>query len=219
MKATVLLSGGMDSTTLLAKCVKEFDEVHAFSVNYGQRHARELVSAAMVATHYRIPHEMADLSSLRQIFPPSSITSDEIAVPEGHYEAESMKATVVPNRNMIMLSVATAYAIAQGHDTVAYAAHAGDHAIYPDCRPVFATALGEAIALCDENAPRLFTPFIDMTKDGICFLGHLLEVPYRLTWSCYQGREKHCGKCGTCTERRESFQLAGVQDPTEYEDA
>ena len=127
-----------------------------------------------------------------------------------------MKSTVVPNRNMIMLSLAAARAIAVGADGVAYAAHSGDHAIYPDCRPEFADAVAAALRICHYTPIELERPFVDMTKADIVRLGAELGVDFSKTWSCYKGGEKHCGKCGTCVERREAFRLAGVPDPTEY---
>jgi 7-cyano-7-deazaguanine synthase len=128
-----------------------------------------------------------------------------------------MRVTVVPNRNMILLAVAIGHAIASGADAVAYGAHAGDHAVYPDCRPAFAEAMAEAAGLCHyDPGVTLLRPFIDRTKADIVRLGAALGVPFALTWSCYEGGVRHCGRCGTCVERREAFTLAGVPDPTEY---
>lgn len=153
----------------------------------------------------------------KSIFPGSSQTSEDVPVPEGHYAEESMKATVVPNRNMVLLSLATAWAVSLKAQYVAYAAHAGDHAIYPDCRPEFFGHLGEAIRRCDWHKVEPLSPFIRMTKSQIVKEGDKLQVPFERTYSCYKGGEKHCGKCGTCVERREAFSLAGVPDPTQYE--
>ena len=127
-----------------------------------------------------------------------------------------MKSTVVPNRNMILLSLATAWAVSKKADSVSYAAHSGDHAIYPDCRNEFAEALDKAIRLADWQEVYLNRPFVDLTKADIVKLGSELNVPFEQTWSCYEGQEVHCGRCGTCIERREAFYLAGVEDPTEY---
>lgn len=221
-KYVVLVSGGMDSTTLLATCVAEVgaENVWTLSVNYGQRHMRELAAAKRILDWYKIPEDhraTADLRSIRDLLGGSALTSDDIPVPEGHYEAESMRATVVPNRNMIMLSVALGYAIRKGANAVAYGAHAGDHAIYPDCRPVFANAIKEVASHCHEEPLELYTPFLHITKAGIARRGTALGVPFELTWSCYKGNELHCGKCGTCVERREAFATVGITDPTEYE--
>lgn len=218
MKKIVLtLSGGMDSATLLWKVLKETRDVHALAFNYGQKHGKEIEYAKALAERRNIPFHIVNLSTLKPFLAGSSQTSDEIEVPEGHYAEESMKKTVVPNRNMIMLSVATAFAISIKANAVAYAAQAGDNAIYPDCRPEFAEALAEAIWLADWHQVQLETPFIGLTKAEICKVGYDLGVPFAETWSCYKGQDRHCGKCGTCVERKEAFELAGVPDPTQYE--
>jgi 7-cyano-7-deazaguanine synthase len=218
-KAIVLLSGGMDSTTLLYELLRSGYDVAALGINYGQRHVRELESAAAVAARAGVEYKLLDLSSVKDFLAGSSQTSD-IDVPEGHYADESMRITVVPNRNMILLSCAIGWAVSRNATVVAYAAHAGDHAIYPDCRLPFINALGEAAKLCHFYPVELFAPFASISKTDICRRGFQLEVPYELTWSCYKGLDKHCGKCGTCTERREAFRDAGiVTDPTTYETA
>ena len=214
--AVVLLSGGMDSTVLAHYLVKEGYLVRGISFNYGQRHSKELGFAIKSAEGLGIKHTVVNLSNLSQALPGSSQTDPGVAVPEGRYDEESMKATVVPNRNMILLSIAAGYALAHQCRVVAYAAHSGDHAIYPDCRPEFADAMSDCFSLCDRNPPALFRPFIGMTKADICKLGNELGVDWKLTWSCYKGHEEHCGKCGTCVERREAFYLADVTDPTPY---
>lgn len=222
-RVVVVLSGGMDSAVLLAFYGALKYEVHAISFDYGQRHARELESAKAVA-HFgkAASHEVVDLSSLRGLFKGSSQTDSSVPVPHGHYTAETMKKTVVPNRNMIMISIAAAHAIALKAETVAFGAHNGDHAIYPDCRPDFVRGLAKALMLADWSPARLAAPFVDMTKAQICALGGALKVDFAETWSCYDpqpvsdGRVVHCGKCGTCVERREAFELAGLPDPTEY---
>lgn len=218
----VLLSGGMDSTTLLYHHLA-LDRplggtVRAISINYGQRHARELDAANAICKKVGVPLEVVHIPQLAPILPGSSQTDFSVNVPEGRYDEESMKATVVPNRNMILLSIAIGHAIAHGCDFVSYAAHAGDHTIYPDCRPKFVTALNRAAGLCDWKKVKILRPFIKKTKADIAFRGSQLEVPFVQTWSCYSGKEYHCGKCGTCIERRESFHLAGVPDPTRYAD-
>ncbi|NEQ70210.1 MAG: 7-cyano-7-deazaguanine synthase, partial [Symploca sp. SIO2D2] len=163
-------------------------------------------------------HKIADLSSLSEIFGDSGLTHPDTEVPEGHYEEEQMKVTVVPNRNMVLISVATAWAISLGAEAVAYAAHSGDHAIYPDCREVFGDAMDAALAVCDWSRIRLYRPFVGLSKADIVREGERCGAPLEMTWSCYKGRELHCGRCGTCVERREAFHLAGVLDPTPYED-
>ncbi len=217
MKTIVIYSGGLDSTVLLAKMVKEGREVKALSVDYGQRHKRELGSAAEVCRLLGVEHRMADLSSLKPLLGGSSQTDDSVPVPHGHYAAENMKLTVVPNRNMLMLAVAGAWAISLKFDSVAYAAHAGDHAIYPDCREEFVRPLEDALRNADWHEVRIERPFLKSSKADIVLLGHDIGAPMGLSYSCYEGKEIHCGKCGTCTERIEAFQLAGVPDPTQYQ--
>lgn len=216
-KTVITFSGGLDSTTLLYHLLREGHEVLALSVDYGQRHRVELEHAEKIIAPLGIRHETADLSSISNLLGKSSQTDDSVEVPLGHYEAESMKQTVVPNRNMILLSLAAAWAIAEKADSVAYAAHAGDHAIYPDCRSEFAEALGGAISLADWHEVGLLRPFVDKSKADIARLAGELDVPIELTWSCYQGGERHCGACGTCIERREALLQAGLDDPTDYD--
>lgn len=217
--AVVLLSGGLDSTVCLyTMCSLLAGPVVALSVLYGQRHRRELEYAKKITAQLspRVEHIVVDLEGLRVVMGGSSQTSDEIAVPHGHYEEESMKQTVVPNRNMVLLSVATALAVSRKIANVAYAAHAGDHAIYPDCRPQFAMAMAGVMSVCDWHKVALWPPFIQLTKAQIVAMGAKLGVPFALTYSCYEGGESHCGQCGTCTERKMAFAEAGVFDPTPY---
>lgn len=216
MKTLVIYSGGLDSTVLLYHLHKSGDELHALSVDYGQRHSCELKSAKKLCEGLGISHRVADLSSIQSLLAGSSLTSPEIPVAEGHYTEENMKTTVVPNRNMILLALATGHALSIDAGQVAYAAHSGDHAIYPDCRNEFADAMANAMALCDWKRIELSRPFVDWTKADIVKRGADLRVPFEQTWSCYKGDEQHCGRCGTCIERREAFDLAGVVDPTEY---
>lgn len=214
----MIYSGGMDSTVLLYELLMEGHFINALTVNYGQKHSREIESAIEICKlHSGLNHKIADLSRIKNFIAGSSQTSDDVEVPEGHYAEESMKQTVVPNRNMIMLSLAVGWAIKLGCPRVYYANHSGDHTIYPDCRPEFVRALDEAVSLCDWNPVRLQSPFRHISKADICERGHRLGVPFSKTWSCYKGREKHCGKCGTCVERKEAFAIAGIQDPTDYE--
>jgi len=218
LRVIVLLSGGIDSATLLYSVLKTGRVTRAVSFNYGQRHSVELSAARQVCAAANVSHTTIAIPRLSDALPNSSLTDRRVAVPEGHYEEESMKATVVANRNMILLAIAAGHAIAHGFDTIAYAAHSGDHAIYPDCRPEFIRAMRQALSWCDWNQVDLETPFSDMTKAQIVMEGHRLGVPFELTWSCYKGEQQHCGKCGTCVERREAFKLAGVPDPTRYAD-
>lgn len=216
MKTILIYSGGLDSTTLLYSLKAQGRDLKALSINYGQRHSRELDFAAKVCKQLGVEHRTADLSAIKPLLGGSSQTDLRVDVPEGHYAAENMKLTVVPNRNMLMLSVAAAWAISEKADTIAYAAHAGDHAIYPDCRPEFVDALNGALALADWHSVSIERPFINITKGGIVKLGATLNVPFADTWSCYKGGDIHCARCGTCCERILAFKEAGVLDPTIY---
>jgi len=219
MKAVVLHSGGLDSTVLLWHLMKSGHEVFPLSINYGQRHWKELNAAFEVCKAGDLPWQKVELSPLHEVLKGSSQTDATVEVPEGHYGEDNMKVTVVPNRNMILLSIATAYAISLKAGVVAYAAHAGDHAQYPDCRAPFINAISNAIQLCDYDPPILDAPFANRAKADLVIEGDRLGAPLHLTWSCYKGGENHCGKCGTCTERAEAFHLARVPDPTVYEDS
>ena len=219
MKALVLFSGGLDSTVLAAQLRADGAETRLLSIDYGQRHAKELQQAEMIAEALGLPHRILRLPDLGPLLGGSSLTDDQVELPEGHYAEESMKATVVPNRNMILLALAGGHALSLGFDTIAYAAHAGDHTIYPDCRPEFADAMETALGLADWEKLSLHRPFVHLSKTDLVKKGAELDAPLHLTWSCYAGREKHCGKCGTCVERKEAFALAKVTDPTEYEDS
>ena len=216
MKALVLFSGGLDSTVLATQMKKDAEETRLLSIDYGQRHAKELDHSQKVADHLGLAHEILKLTQLGQILGGSSLTDKSMTLPEGHYAEESMKSTVVPNRNMILLALAGGHALSIGFDTIAYAAHAGDHTIYPDCRPEFADAMDTALGLADWNTLSLHRPYVEMTKSDLVSLGDKLEAPLHLTWSCYAGGEIHCGKCGTCVERKEAFALANIPDPTKY---
>jgi 7-cyano-7-deazaguanine synthase len=210
-------SGGLDSTVLLHHLLADRAGVRCLSVDYGQRHGRELSSAARLCWAAGVEHQVARMAGLRKLLTGSSQTS-ELPVPEGHYAEESMRLTVVPNRNMLLLAACAAWAVSCRSDAVAYAAHAGDHAVYPDCREEFAAAMAQALSLCDWRPVRLLRPFVGWSKADVVRRGAELKAPLGETWSCYKGGEAHCGRCGTCCERAEAFALAGVPDPTEYED-
>jgi len=220
MKSVVIYSGGMDSFTLLNHALETCDEVHALSFNYGQRHAKELEYAHRFCAVKRIPHKVVDIRSINTLLQGSSLTSG-IEVPEGHYSEENMKATVVPNRNMIMLSLAVGYAVSLDIGAVFCGAHAGDHDIYPDCREEFFDALNGATMIANYQPVKLLTPFITLTKGDILDVGKdlgLTAEDYGQSWTCYNGRREACGKCGACVERLESFNDMGWVDPLEYED-
>ncbi len=215
-KIVLVLSGGMDSAVLLYHLLDAGHAVKTLSINYGQRHVRELDSAAALSARVGVEHRIADLSAINPLLGNNSLSSDQTEIPEGHYEEESMKLTVVPNRNMIMLSVAVGWALALKFDAVAYGAHSGDHAIYPDCREEFAQALDRAVSLCDWHGMRLMRPFVKMDKGEIARRGAALGVPFELTWTCYKGGDVHCGKCGACQERQEAFATHGIDDPVTF---
>lgn len=217
MKVVHLLSGGLDSAVALRWLLNEGHKVRCMGINYGQRHIKEIEAAKAIAADSQVAFEVADLSGIQKFLSASSQTNSSIEVPEGHYAAENMKSTVVPNRNMIMLSVAIGWAVNNKDDAVCYAAHSGDHSIYPDCRPEFADAVDRCAQLCDWHQVRLLRPFVEMSKTQIVKLGAELKVPFEKTWSCYKGGSKHCGKCGTCVERKEAFEQSEILDPTEYE--
>ena len=215
-KVVVIFSGGMDSFTVLNLAVKQGLEVFALSFNYGQRHKKELDYASLACKTLRVQHKIVDISAINQLIGGSSLTSD-IDVSEGHYEEESMKSTVVPNRNMILLSMAVGYAVSINANKVYYGAHSGDHAIYPDCRPEFVHKMNDVCAIANYEAVEIVTPFLDVSKTAILTAGLVMGLDYNQTWTCYNGREKACGKCGACQERLEAFSENGVSDPLEYE--
>lgn len=223
MTTAAIVSGGLDSTVLAyyARFQDNGDTPALISFDYGQRHRKELNYAQQTAFALNAQHTIVTMSELGHVLEGSALTDDAVDVPEGHYAASNMAATVVPNRNAIMLSVAWGICVARGFDRLVAGMHAGDHPIYPDCRPAFIDSLNAALRIGTdgyaEEDLRLEAPFVRITKADIVRIGHGLSVPWLDTWSCYKGGELHCGACGTCVERREAFALAGVDDPTEYE--
>lgn len=215
-KVVVIFSGGMDSYTVLNKAIQDGNSVFALTFNYGQRHVKEVDYAKAVCDRLEIPHKVIDISAINELIGNSSLTGD-IDVPEGHYEEESMKQTVVPNRNMILLSMAIGYAVSLGAEAVYYGAHSGDHAIYPDCRPEFVFKMNEVAKIANYEAVEIVCPYIDVDKIGILTDGLVMDLDYSETWTCYNGREKACGKCGACQERLEAFAKNHVTDPLPYE--
>jgi len=216
-KRVLILSGGMDSVTLLYKLVKEVgrQSVYALTLNYGQRHVKEIEYSKWNCEHLGVNHLIIDITSIAPVLKGSALT-DNLEVPDGNYADKNMKVTVVPNRNMIFLSLAIAYAVSLGAEEVYYGAHTGDHAIYPDCRPIFIEKMNAAAAIANYEPVKIVTPFSTMDKGDIVKLGTKLGVPYEHTWTCYKGLEKACGTCGSCTERLEAFAKAARKDPVEY---
>ncbi len=217
-RSIVLLSGGMDSTTAFYKAFEETEIVMALSFYYGQRHSKEIYYAETTSIAHDVEHYMIDITSIGELLKGSALSDPNVEVPDGHYAAETMVQTIVPNRNMIMLSQAVGAAIGAGANEVWAAMHAGDHFIYPDCRPEFIDIMNQAIPIATETDVQIVAPFIYNTKDDIVLFGHDLNVDWTQTWSCYKGGTIHCGRCGTCVERQEAFHIAGVTDPTIYTD-
>ena len=215
MKALVIFSGGLDSTTALYWAKAHCDAVKAVHFSYGSNHqeregnAAQRIADALGVELYNIP-----LAFIGQHFKSALLGG---SIPDGRYESDNMRETVVPFRNGIMLSVAAGLANSIGFDTVILGNHGGDHFIYPDCRPRFITDMDAAIQAGTAKAVQLFSPFCQMNKGGIVQVGHLLGVDFEKTYSCYKGGELHCGICGTCIERKEAFAAAGVKDPTIYQ--
>ena len=216
MNAVVLCSGGMDSVVALHWAAREHTVVGVASFDYGAKHNhREIPFAAEHAAALGVRHETIALDFINRLFA-SDLLKSGGEIPEGHYEAANMKQTVVPFRNGIMLAIAAGWAESIGAEGLVIAAHGGDHAIYPDCREDFMRAMGEAMTLGTYARVRLLRPFITLSKAQIASEGGRLGVDFARTWSCYKGVAVHCGKCGTCVERREAFAHAGLADPTVY---
>lgn len=215
-EAIVLLSGGMDSVTALYHAHAAGPVSVAVSFDYGSKHnAREISYARWHCEALSIRHEVIELDFFTRIFA-SSLLQGGDAIPDGHYAEENMKQTVVPFRNGIMLAIAAGIAENAGAGRLVIAAHAGDHAIYPDCRETFMEGMAQAVREGTYAQVTIDRPFIHMDKAAIAARGHSLGVDYAQTWSCYKGGEIHCGTCGTCVERREAFLLAKLPDPTTY---
>ncbi len=213
--SAIIVSGGMDSITLLYEQRERI--ALGISFDYGSNHnAREIPFAELHCKRLGIRHITVKLDFMHQYFK-SSLLDGADAIPEGHYADDNMKSTVVPFRNGIMLSIAAGIAESQGLSNVFMANHGGDHTIYPDCRPEFVGAINEAIRLGTYANVTVSAPYTSITKGDIARRGAALGIDYSETWSCYKGGDKHCGKCGTCVERREALAEAGVEDATEYE--
>jgi 7-cyano-7-deazaguanine synthase len=216
IKVVVLCSGGMDSVAALYDAAEIHEVTAAISFHYGAKHNdREIPFAKWHADHLGIPHITVPLAFIGEQFE-SDLLQKGGEIPKGHYEEETMKKTVVPFRNGIMLSIAGGFAESKGAHGLVIAAHSGDHAIYPDCREDFLSAMADAIRLGTYARVEVMRPFVTMTKTEIARRGHDLGVDFSQTWSCYVGGEVQCGECGTCVERREAFLLAGIVDPTSY---
>ena len=215
-KVVVLVSGGMDSVAALYEAHGVYQVVGALSFDYGSKHnPKEIPFAAWHCQKLGVPHRTIRLGFVDELFK-SDLLKSGGTIPDGHYQELTMKQTVVPFRNGIMLSIAGGYAESIEASGLVIAAHSGDHAIYPDCREAFMKSMADAIRLGTYAAVELIRPFIDITKEEIALRGHKLGVDFAQTWSCYKGGDLHCGTCGTCVERREAFILAKLPDPTKY---
>lgn len=211
----MVLSGGMDSVTMLHEYAPEIDLAVNFS--YGSNHnARELECARAHCAELGIELIEIDLSFIGRHFH-SSLLEGADAIPDGEYDFDNMKSTVVPFRNGIMLAAAAGLAESHGLDTVMIANHAGDHALYPDCRKSFIDAMAGAVKEGTYEGIQVSAPYTLLTKTDIAIRGKRLGIDYSTTYSCYRGGEMHCGRCGTCRERRQALAEAGIVDTTEYE--
>lgn len=221
-KAIAIVSGGMDSVVLAWDLVTQGHELHMVSFDYNQRHVKELGFARKNANAIGCQHTIVPVGFLSDMLSGSALTDRSVDVPEGHYADDNMRLTVVPNRNSIMLNIAAGIAVAQKADLVCTAVHAGDHAVYPDCRPEFIESLNNTLRLANEGFATdnftVYAPYVRIGKHDICARGAAIGVDFNETWSCYVGGTDHCGRCGTCVERKEAFRLAEVSDPTIYED-
>ena len=212
-KALIILSGGLDSTVLAHDIKATGDcDLAAISFDYGQKHTRELDCAAEQANILHIDHRIIALPFINELFASALLKSGK-ELPHGHYEDDNMKQTVVPNRNMIMLSIAAGVTISQQRVELYYGAHGGDHAIYPDCRPDFVEAMRGALHLCDWQDIDLKVPYLRDNKEKIVKRGLELGVDFSKTWTCYAGGEQACGSCGSCVERAEAFAINNTVDP------
>lgn len=214
-KIIVVYSGGLDSFTLLNEAIRSGKDISALSFDYGQKHSKELHFVEKFCTQESIDSKIVDISSIKELFQGSSLT-DDIDIPKGHYEDDSMKSTVVPNRNMILISLALGYAVTKGAEEVWFGAHAGDHAIYPDCRPEFVEKMDSVARIANYSPIAIKAPYITMSKTEILAIGLNMQLDYGLTWTCYEGKDLACGSCGACYERLESFAANNVIDPIKY---
>lgn len=217
MKAIVAFSGGMDSATVAAEAIAQDLEVELVGFYYGSKHNDwENIAAEQLAKHWGVPFQLIDLSSVMAEFK-SNLLKSGGEIPEGHYEAENMRQTVVPGRNLIFASILTGIAWSREASEVWMGIHAGDHFIYPDCRPSFFKAMGNAMLEGSDGKIALVAPFLNVTKVEIIKRGQELNVPYQLTRTCYKNQRIACGRCGSCQERLAAFAANGLVDPVEYE--
>lgn len=228
MKALVLFSGGLDSTTSLAMAINKYgkENVIALSMQYGQKHDKELIQSKKICEYYDVKHLYIDLTKIFEYSDCSLLKKNEKDIPEGDYKKQlkelngSNLSTYVPYRNGLFLSTAASIALSLNCDVIYYGAHMDDAAMdaYPDCSKEFTDAINQAIYLGSGKKVNVIGPFVNMRKSDIVKIGLDLKVPYELTWSCYEGHDKACGRCGTCIDRKKAFLANGVKDPIEYEE-
>lgn len=218
MKDTVCIySGGMDSFTMVANTHAARRLHSALGFYYGQRHSKELDYARQYCADIDVPYHTIDLGGLQRHLLNSALTDASVELPQSvHHEDDAQRATVVPNRNMIMLSIAVGYAVSNELDMVLFGAHGGDRTVYPDCRAEFISLLSQAAQIAGWHRVSIGAPFIDTDKTGILRLGLSLNLDYRRAWTCYEGGALACGRCGSCRERLDAFARVGVADPMEY---
>ncbi len=220
-KAVIIASGGIDSSTLLYKMVKDGFQVYVLTFIYGQKHLKEIEYAKVIAQRLEVDHRVVDLSAMKGLLSGSALTDANVEVPNvpetaDHYE--TLKSTIVPNRNAIFLSIAIGYAVSLEANHVYFGAHFSDRGVYPDCRKEFVEAFQYSERLANDNPDLVLdAPFVNIDKSEIVKLGAELGVPFKDTWTCYKGGEKHWGVCSSCRERKRAFAQSGVPDPTEYE--
>lgn len=214
-KAVVICSGGLDSTTLLYDMISRGYECHVLTFDYGQRHRKEIECAYNICKNLNIEFRLIRLP-IEGLLNNSALVDTKKELPKEHYTHENQQQTVVSNRNMIMLSIAAGFADNIKAEIVCFGPHANDNVIYPDCRPEFVEVLNHAIILGTYNKPSLQAPYVNITKGGVVKKGIELKVPFEKTWSCYEGGENPCGKCGTCQERIEAFKENNMIDPLIY---
>ncbi|GGX77900.1 7-cyano-7-deazaguanine synthase [Litchfieldella qijiaojingensis] len=217
-RAVVIYSGGMDSFTVLHRALREGYDIHALSFDYGQRHARELEVAARVCQRLGIAHQIVDLRAIHGLIDNSALTDPTRELPSGDYDSDNLTATVVPNRNMILLSLAIAQAVNLGASKVFYGAHGGDHVLYPDCRPLFVERMNEVAAIANFEAVEICVPYLHSSKREILAEGLAMGLDYADTWTCYRGEALACGQCGSCRERLAAFAAHGIEDPLAYQE-
>lgn len=214
--SVVIYSGGMDSFTVLHRALRENREVHALSFNYGQRHVRELEVARQVCAELGIPHQIVDITAIHGLIDNSALTDASREMPAGDYAEDNLTSTVVPNRNMVLLSLAIAKAVNIGASRVDYGAHGGDHVLYPDCRPQFVEAMNAVAAIANFSPVEIHAPYLKRSKSEILADGLAMGLDYAKTWTCYEGGQHACGRCGSCRERLAAFAANGASDPLTY---